>query len=244
MTYTIAGSGCYKIGQTLHPCNQGDIVLLRPGIPHDYATAPSTPSWDFYWVHFIPRPNWHQWLHYPTMGGGLIHIHVNNPGTQMALQQAFERLLHYDRPGEIEAALSQNALEEFLLLLAQAQHMRKLDLRIEAVLQQITQQFSAPLTVSSLAETVAMSPSRLAHLFKEQVGDSIIQTLLKLRLYQAARLLEFTSRQVVEVAEDVGFQSAPYFSRQFKLYYGLSPIQYRVSLNKRSEIKPTRIEKM
>ena len=233
MTYTLAGSGCYKIGSAAHICSKGDVVLLRPNVPHDYATAPLASSWDFYWVHFIPRPTWYPWLHYAEIENGLIRIHVESPVAEAALQQTFERLLRYDRPGQIEAALAQNALEEFLLLLAQAQaqRMRKLDPRIESALQQITQQFAAPLTVSSLAHSVSMSPSRLAHLFKEQIGDSIIQTLLKLRLNQAARLLEFTARYVNEIAEDVGFESVSYFSRQFKMYYGLSPMQYRASLN-------------
>jgi AraC family transcriptional regulator, arabinose operon regulatory protein len=237
MTYTIAGSGSYKIGAATHACGKGDIVLLRPGVPHDYATASFAPVWDFYWVHFIPRPSWHTWLQYDEIDSGLIRIHVESSTAEASLQQAFERLLRYDRLGQIEAALAQNALEEFLLLLAQAQaqRMRKLDARVERVLQQITDQFATPLTVSSLAEKVAMSPSRLAHLFKEQVGDSIIQTLLKLRLHQASRLLEFTARQVSEIATDVGFESASYFSRQFKMYYGQSPAQYRAFLNTSSE---------
>ena len=48
-------------------------------------------------------------------------------------------------------------------------------------------------------------------------------------LRQAARLLLFTALGIEEVARQVGFQSAFYFSRQFKQHYGLSPSAYRLA---------------
>jgi transcriptional regulator GlxA family with amidase domain len=71
----------------------------------------------------------------------------------------------------------------------------------------------------------------VAHLFKEATGESIMATLLKLRLSQARRLLEFTNRPVGEIARSVGFQSSFHFSRQFKSFYGLSPQIYRKEIH-------------
>lgn len=47
----------------------------------------------------------------------------------------------------------------------------------------------APHTVRSLAEDVALSPSRFAHLFTEQTGRSPMRALREARLLHAARLL-------------------------------------------------------
>jgi AraC family transcriptional regulator of arabinose operon len=95
------------------------------------------------------------------------------------------------------------------------------------VLQVLSQRYPEPLSVAGLAGLVGLSPSRLTHLFKETVGASIVQTVLQLRLRQAARLLEFTDLTVAEIAAQVGFESAFYFSRQFKAHYGVSPSTYR-----------------
>src|SRR5205807_3225926 len=86
---------------------------------------------------------------------------------------------------------------------------------------------AAPNTPGTLAREVDLSPSRLAHLFKQELGDSVTNTVLILRLRRAARLLEYTSRRVGAIAEDVGFSSAFYFSRQFHRHFGLSPRAYR-----------------
>jgi len=126
--------------------------------------------------------------------------------------------------------LALNALEEMLILCAQqAARLRTpmRDQRVEQVLRYLEQHFPEEITVRDLAQLVALSPSRLAHLFTQQTGQALLETLLVIRLRQAARLLIFTALGVEEVARQVGFQSAFYFSRQFKRRYGLSPTAYR-----------------
>jgi AraC family transcriptional regulator of arabinose operon len=102
-----------------------------------------------------------------------------------------------------------------------------MDPRVSEVLHALMHRMSESHSVAALAQAVNLSPSRLAHMFKEQVGDSIIDTLNKIRLRQAARLLRFTTRQVGEVARDVGFQDPFYFTKQFKAFYGTSPSEFR-----------------
>jgi len=64
---------------------------------------------------------------------------------------------------------------------------------------------SAPHTLGTLTTAVALSPSRLAHLYNRGVGDSVGETLLILRLRQGARLLPFTMRPVGDTAADIDF---------------------------------------
>jgi AraC family transcriptional regulator of arabinose operon len=41
ITYTTAGAGRYGHAAGAHRCLAGEVVLLAPGTPHDYATAES-----------------------------------------------------------------------------------------------------------------------------------------------------------------------------------------------------------
>jgi AraC family transcriptional regulator of arabinose operon len=104
---------------------------------------------------------------------------------------------------------------------------RPLDPRIERVLTIIRENPAAPHRVDVLAREVALSPSRLAHLFREQVGDSISNLILNLRVEEAARLLRFTSESLETIASTVGFSSSFYLSRQFRRRQGVSPRGYR-----------------
>ncbi len=229
ITVTHAGAGRYRHADVVCECRIGDVVVLAPGVPHDYATAGEL--WEFSWAHFTPRPGWSSWLAMPAAAPGLHHQHGAGVAWQR-IEGAIARLVHdSQRGGILHEELSLNALEELLILLSQhaARAERRLDPRVAATLERLGSSLAEPLSVAALAEAVATSPSRLAHLFRAQIGEPITRTHLKLRLRHAARLLELTPRSVGEIAADVGFASAFYFARQFRIWYGQSPTDYRHS---------------
>ncbi|MFD6286156.1 helix-turn-helix domain-containing protein [Streptomyces sp. NPDC060205] len=88
----------------------------------------------------------------------------------------------------------------------------------------------APHTVDTLAAGVSLSPSRFAHLFTQQLGQSPMRALLAARLLHAARLLEATDLPVERVAVAAGFTSPFHFSRVFRQRYGAPPGAYRAGL--------------
>lgn len=49
----------------------------------------------------------------------------------------------------------------------------------------------------------------------------------KLRLHQAAYLLQSTTRNVTEIIFKIGFNNIPHFNKNFKKMYGVSPRKYR-----------------
>lgn len=230
ITYTLSGEGCYRLGSFTHFCRRGQVVTLAPGTPHDYATAETGAPWVFFWAHFNPRLQWVDWLQRGEVHPGLHVLFISDSSTRLRLGQAFNRLVRDSGSmGIFQEDLAQNALEEILTLVARqhGRNARRFDPRIEMVLYRLEDSLGTPLAIAELAKMVSLSPSRLAHLFKEQVGDSVIEVHLKLRLRHASRLLERTPRSIGEIAGDIGFESPFHFSRQFKAYYGMSPSAYR-----------------
>jgi AraC family transcriptional regulator of arabinose operon len=232
MFLTCAGQGRFRLATHTWQSIADDITILSPGIPHDYAAASSDVPWDFYWAHFLPRPHWSAWLQqFPQEYPGFYKFSLAGSSIHQRLVGAWERVLRDNRsPGVYQEDLALNALEEVLLLLAQVctrSALHPLDPRVEKVIEQLTYRISDPPSVADLARLVSLSPSRLAHLFKAQTGDSLAATLLKVRLRYATRLLTVTSLPINEIAWQIGFQSPFHFSRQFKIYYGVSPTKYR-----------------
>jgi len=105
-----------------------------------------------------------------------------------------------------------------------------LDPRIRHILDLLATDLTNAHEVAELAGRVALSPSRLAHLFRAQMGNSVLDTLLQMRLHQAARLLKYTTQGIGEISRVVGFRSPYYFSRQFHQRYGLSASAYRAAV--------------
>ncbi len=74
-----------------------------------------------------------------------------------------------------------------------------------------------------------VSPSRFAHLFKEEYGKSVHQYVTELRIARARLLLESTTMTVSEIAYEIGYQTPHHFYSIFKAITGLTPLQYRDS---------------
>ena len=92
----------------------------------------------------------------------------------------------------------------------------------------LDQNFTSPITLDSLLETVYISKHYLSHLFKEQTGVSPIKYLTSKRMEKACELLSETELPVSEVSKAVGYENPLYFSQVFKRIYGISPVKYRM----------------
>ncbi|WP_099221921.1 AraC family transcriptional regulator [Listeria costaricensis] len=78
-------------------------------------------------------------------------------------------------------------------------------------------------SLSTLSETMYISPAYISRVFKEETGDSPIHYLIKIRLEKAYELLKDERLTVKEAAKLVGYNDAYYFSKLFKKHYGFPP---------------------
>lgn len=85
------------------------------------------------------------------------------------------------------------------------------------------------LSVVTLADAVSLSPNYMATLFKSEVGRTVHQYLLAVRLERAKQLLKNPRYRMYEVANAVGYGNANYFSKMFKKETGVSPREFRES---------------
>ena len=87
-----------------------------------------------------------------------------------------------------------------------------------------------PWTIADLAKRVGVSRSALAQRFTHYLGEPPMRYLADWRMRLAARSLIATSRSILEIAVEVGYDSEAAFSRAFKRQYGAPPAQYRKAM--------------
>ncbi|MCL2357307.1 MAG: AraC family transcriptional regulator [Defluviitaleaceae bacterium] len=91
----------------------------------------------------------------------------------------------------------------------------------------IESQISEKLTVEHIAGSVHFSKFHYQRLFRETVGESVMEYVTKRKLTLAGRELLETNAAVTDVAIKFGYDSREGFSRSFKAYMGVTPGEYR-----------------
>lgn len=92
---------------------------------------------------------------------------------------------------------------------------------------------SQPWTLDDLTKDVGMSRSALTERFSEYLGQGPMAYLTDWRLEPAADALRTTNRSVLQIAEEVGYESGAAFNRAFKRRFAEPPGRYRRSARER-----------
>ncbi|MBO6065645.1 MAG: helix-turn-helix transcriptional regulator, partial [Lachnospiraceae bacterium] len=96
--------------------------------------------------------------------------------------------------------------------------------------------FSEPgLMLQDVAKAVSMSSSRFSTVFSQQNGQTFTEYLVTLRLKKAKELLRTTNERSSQIAREVGYNDAHYFSYIFKKNTGMTPSDYRLQYQNQPE---------
>jgi two-component system response regulator YesN len=142
------------------------------------------------------------------------------------------KVMHIDNQQDICAWIGR-ALNDFIESVYASQDAAKVT-QIKPAVDYIEAHYDQPLTLADVAKAAYLSVSRLAHLFKEQMGVTIIDYVTHVRIGHARRLLLTTEKSCSKICFEVGYNNQSYFTRTFKEAVGMTPRQFREK-NRRPE---------
>ena len=96
-----------------------------------------------------------------------------------------------------------------------------------AAVRRIQTGFAEDLRIVELARLSGLSHSQFTRRFKQILGVSPKDYILRVRIRHARRLLETTRRTVTDIAVESGFYDHSHFSHAFRRHTGTSPAAYR-----------------
>ena len=82
-------------------------------------------------------------------------------------------------------------------------------------------------SLSELARSVNLGPSRLSHLIRDHANTSIRDFVRRRRIAEAAKLLLTTHQRISEIGYAVGFADISNFNHAFRRELGVSPRAWR-----------------
>lgn len=111
--------------------------------------------------------------------------------------------------------------------------------QIARVLKRIHVDYADALDVETLANEASMSVSSFHHNFKAVTATSPLQYLKSIRLHKARMLMVQDGLNASTAAEQVGYESASQFSREFKRLFGASPADESAKMREMAQLAPT-----
>ncbi|MGL6202645.1 MAG: helix-turn-helix domain-containing protein [Lachnospiraceae bacterium] len=233
-----SGNGYYMVDNHLYTVKEGDMIICNAGILHGDAPAFNNNMRSYCCaltnVRIKDLPD--NWLvdskEIPVVSCGSFSSNIAH-----IMELIYMLSLGHDQLNEVcsSTAVSLLLLMNQLLLSRSRHQIRIPDSEIDAVVAQIKTyldaHYSQNLTLESISKALNMTPSYVSHSFKAEMNISPIHYLLYRRFGEAQSLLMDTELTIAEISDLLGFSNPAHFSAMFKKHVGLSPLQYKQSID-------------
>lgn len=171
-------------------------------------------------------------------GLDLSYFHLINTNDLSEIINRFIKIGVKERSKEKDLIAS-FALKELLIRLTQTQAREMLEKtyktlagsnRLAFVVDFIKENIRENFTLDQLSEKACMSKAHFSRTFKNELGMSPMEFILKERLKLARQYLKMGSYQIQEVCFMAGFNNITYFIRAFKSEFGMTPKVFQNAL--------------
>lgn len=245
LVYVNGGSGKRHIGNQLSYYNNGDLIFIGANLPHfgftDRLTANRSETIlqmreDFLGEAFFTIPEMAPVKKLMERAKRGIAFHGK---TKKAVGSKIEKLINrdpYDRLLKTLAILKQLAMsEEYTILNVDgfALEIEPQDNdRINTVYKYVRENFQSQISLDEISDRVSMTEPAFCRYFKKISGKTFTKFVNEYRLVHASKLLSESSSSITDICFECGFNNFSHFNKQFKLFTGKSPSEYRSELKK------------
>ena len=87
----------------------------------------------------------------------------------------------------------------------------------------IHKNYKQHISLQDISNYIFLSHEYFSRLFKEEVGENFSSYLTNYRMKKAESLIKNTDMKISQIAIEVGYTNASYFSRSYKKFKGISP---------------------
>lgn len=110
---------------------------------------------------------------------------------------------------------------------SQIQTPTSADGRLQKAILYIKQNTNQHITVGDVAGYIGFSKSYFSAYFKENLGFTVSDFILRCKLEEGRRLLQFTNKPISTISTFLCFSSQSHFQTAFKKQFGMTPNEYR-----------------
>ncbi|GAB2540102.1 helix-turn-helix transcriptional regulator [Gracilibacillus alcaliphilus] len=220
----VEGQAAININEETHPIEKGDLLIVKPGEGYELHVSDGQQSGDFH-LYCEGNEISERFRHSPTLSKIALDDGILNLWQYLIIE---ERRPEMERNRE----LTYHLLSALFVSLERALDKKSTDTFRPYIVTRMMRYIEENATkqgfkIESIAAFCNLSESRCVHLFKEYVGQTIIEYAQSIRLSTAINQMKYTTMTLENIAQNCGFGSYSYFHRVFKKTYLVSPREYR-----------------
>lgn len=244
LTYILSSQGVRYVGNSVENFEDDDLVLVGPNLPHCWInpSEDGQAASNAIVVYFREDFADSSWMKSDEFAA-LHHLfELSKKGIKFEssisqqLKEQFLKLLGaepFDRMMLLLQILNDlSRTDKFQTL---CDHGFSYDLntsnndRFNIIYKYIQTNYQEKITLRAIAEQVHMSEEYFSRYFSKIMKKTFFEFLNEFRINRACKLLIETDKQISEVCYASGFESIPFFYRQFKRFKNCQPKSYRLN---------------
>lgn len=241
LTYVVKGQGIRYVGNNVQKFEEGDLVLLGSNLPHCWKNTSQNKehvkSIVFQWNDTILGENWLEKSEFQQIKQLLIDsskgIHFKKNYAEKKLpaikdilnKSPFEKLMSFIN------LLDELSKQENTHLLTTSDFLpnlnRKANNRIDKVYDYVRENYDKKIKLEDVSSLVSMGDEAFCRFFKKSLNKSFFTFINEYRVNLACKSLIETNKQVSQIAYECGYESLPFFYRQFQKFMNCSPLVFK-----------------
>ena len=237
------GHGTAMIGDFIGEYKTGDIYFIAGNLPHWFKKQHHKITGCSVVVHFKQDIFGSNFLQLPELKN-INQLLQKNDGLQIlpklkkeiaAAIIEMQELKGFQRIAMLLQCLQKISNTPHTVTLTQnfSSNNNYIDPAIEKIIDFSFKRYLTPVTLQQVADVAAMSIPTFCRFFKKNIKKTYFDFIQDLRVSHACKLLTNSSKQVMEICYESGYNSWAHFSKQFKQVKKMTPSQYRRSFEEK-----------
>lgn len=241
LTYILKGEGIRYVGNNVQQFQEGDLVMIGANLPHCWKNTPlsegKVKSLVIQWNDDLLGKDWLQKNEFQNIKNllerSLKGISFNSKYTANTLDtfhdimktDSFEKMMLFLKLLE---ELSETKDTETLTSDGFLPNLNiKSNDRIDKIHDFVQLNYKQKIALNEVSGLVNLSNEAFCRFFKKTMHKSFFTYINEYRVNIACRLLIETNMQVSQIAYESGYESLPFFYRQFQKHVQCSPLAYK-----------------
>lgn len=239
LIYVLSGTCTYNIADSIYQIKKGDMIVLNPGVLHGKIMKPGEDIMEMHigfgniFIDGLPKNHIIEFGSCPVISlqdyeqeylkccSDICYEQENNePGSELMLKICVMKLLVlFLKTTRGEQKRAEKSLVSF--------DSSEKSAIVSTLMTFLGDNYMRPISLETISKSIYLSPAYISKVFKEEMGVSPINYLIKIRLAKARELLLEGRLSIKSVARSVGYEDVYYFSKLYKKYHAVPPSKVR-----------------